>query len=573
MYQDEQRLKQKAKPSTDTQHHHHSRKKKTPIAVIRKKDSKQHIVSSRGGKQSASSSSSEIKDIKSSLKEHFDAIKSLQTALSIGNNPLKAGSHSSNLDRASKPLEQTSKDIRQRIKMIEATLRDVGEPVSMSETNSDPARRTHHHGADSPLTSFQSLHSLRPPTAPAPATAHSSADVDRLNQRLDRMEQVMGDISNSLMVDRKRTVAAEAEAGVLKANSAEQQGNPTSAPLNTQTSEQITKLMSEIHKLRFDFKNQEKLNNELLAKNKALERKMEMLQGADNRDSRAQALGTEEAIDPKIQIFCKQLVQKHLMAIENALQDKVDTAVLEELAHHIATKEELKKYVKKTSLNKIMMEYDLKTVGKYSDAKHDKEKEDILDKIKVKLGKVAGDVKKIESRLPSIFATSPEKQSELFIQGQLYDMESKMHKKLQDWVLEKIGAQAEVIEAANEEKIAIAKESVQTTVKALISDTVRKALEEAPTDFMNIDAESHPLIRKMVRDFDEKLYTVCSDLSACKQLFVNQSNQPFYRCAQWMWTSGSLKLGSAVPWNLQTSNTGLVLDTLLSFSKIFRHLP
>ena len=183
-------------------------------------------------------------------------------------------------------------------------------------------------------------------------------------------------------------------------------------------------------------------------------------------------------------------------------------------------------------------------------------KEEALDKIKAKLSKVSADVKKIESRLPSIFSNSPEKQSELFIQGQLFDLESKMQKKLQDWVAEQINAQVEAIEASNDKKIGIAKESVQTTVKALISDTVRTALEDSPADFMNIDAESHPLLRKLVRDFDEKLYTVCSDLSACKQLFVNQSNQPFYRCAQWVWTSGTLKLGSAVPWNLQTSNTG-----------------
>ena len=106
-------------------------------------------------------------------------------------------------------------------------------------------------------------------------------------------------------------------------------------------------------------------------------------------------------------------------------------------------------------------------------------------KLKGKVNKLAADIKGIETRLPSVFALSPEKQSELFIQGQMFDLESKMHKRLQDWVLEKIHSQVEVIEMSNDQKIAIAKESVQNTVKALISDTVRKALEDAPTDFMN----------------------------------------------------------------------------------------
>jgi uncharacterized protein (DUF885 family) len=330
------------------------------------------------------------------------------------------------------------------------------------------------------------------------------------------------------------------------------EGNESTVPKNTiviENSGQLTKLMSEIHKLRFDFKNQEKLNQELFAKNTALEKRVENLQSGKG----LQSDGIQ--IDPKIQGYFKNLLQKHKAQMESILNEKVDTVVLEELAHHIATKEELKKYVKKTSLNKLIIENSAKGTN-LPFSKGTQDKDGIIEKLKGKVNKLAADIKGIETRLPSVFALSPEKQSELFIQGQMFDLESKMHKRLQDWVLEKIHSQVEVIEMSNDQKIAIAKESVQNTVKALISDTVRKALEDAPTDFMNIDAQSHPLIRKMVRDFDEKLYTVCSDLSACKQLFVNQSNQPFYRCAQWMWTSGSLKLGSAVPWNLQTSNTG-----------------
>ena len=127
---------------------------------------------------------------------------------------------------------------------------------------------------------------------------------------------------------------------------------------------------------------------------------------------------------------------------------------------------------------------------------------------------------------------------------------------MQDWILDRIHARVEESETLHEMRLGLAKNEIEIGVKAMISDVVRKSIEENPHNMNAEDADSNPLIRKLVRDFDEKLYTVCSDLSSCKQLFVSQSTQPFYRCAQWLWTSASLKLGSAVPWNIQTANTG-----------------
>ncbi|KAJ3191201.1 hypothetical protein HK101_007984 [Irineochytrium annulatum] len=60
---------------------------------------------------------------------------------------------------------------------------------------------------------------------------------------------------------------------------------------------------------------------------------------------------------------------------------------------------------------------------------------------------------------------------------------------------------------------------------------------------------------KLSREFDEKLFLLCSDLSACKAAFQNAASQPFYRCGQWLWRSSTLKQGSAVPWNYETTNT------------------
>ncbi|TPX49877.1 hypothetical protein CcCBS67573_g10132 [Chytriomyces confervae] len=57
------------------------------------------------------------------------------------------------------------------------------------------------------------------------------------------------------------------------------------------------------------------------------------------------------------------------------------------------------------------------------------------------------------------------------------------------------------------------------------------------------------------RDFDEKLHLLCTDLTACKQAYQAAVRQPFYRCAQWHWNSGVLKLRTSVPWTVESINT------------------
>jgi hypothetical protein len=63
-------------------------------------------------------------------------------------------------------------------------------------------------------------------------------------------------------------------------------------------------------------------------------------------------------------------------------------------------------------------------------------------------------------------------------------------------------------------------------------------------------------VARLARDVDDKLYTLSTELSACKSLFARQGLQPFYRCAQWIWNTGLLKHESAVPWTMETVNTG-----------------
>ncbi|KAI9357689.1 hypothetical protein DFJ73DRAFT_190310 [Zopfochytrium polystomum] len=63
------------------------------------------------------------------------------------------------------------------------------------------------------------------------------------------------------------------------------------------------------------------------------------------------------------------------------------------------------------------------------------------------------------------------------------------------------------------------------------------------------------LIRTLSREFDEKLFMLCADLSACKAAYEIAARQPFYRCGLWLWRCSNLRHGSAVPWNLESTNT------------------
>ena len=66
--------------------------------------------------------------------------------------------------------------------------------------------------------------------------------------------------------------------------------------------------------------------------------------------------------------------------------------------------------------------------------------------------------------------------------------------------------------------------------------------------------------RTVTREFDEKLFLVCSDLAECKtawQMSLHSNVGGGGSYAQWVWKSGKLCFGSAVPWNLETVNTGI----------------
>ncbi|KAJ3271491.1 hypothetical protein HDV01_006621 [Terramyces sp. JEL0728] len=183
--------------------------------------------------------------------------------------------------------------------------------------------------------------------------------------------------------------------------------------------------------------------------------------------------------------------------IKVELSNKVDTSVLQELARHIATRQDLKKFVRKSQIEKL--------IGHQ------------MTSIKSELASQQNKVEIGLSEKISSYETPKTSISELQTKVQI------MFKNL---VEERLNA---------------------------LTDRLAK-LEDKPNSMPPQEAAEFTT-KDLAREFDQKLFMLCSELTNCKSLFAMQANQPFYRCAQWIWNSGKLKLGSAIPWNLETTNT------------------
>ncbi|KAJ3256699.1 hypothetical protein HK103_005194 [Boothiomyces macroporosus] len=192
-------------------------------------------------------------------------------------------------------------------------------------------------------------------------------------------------------------------------------------------------------------------------------------------------------------------LQNEINTINTVLGLKVDTVVLQELARHIATRQDLKKFIRKSQMERI---------------------------INLEINNLKDDFTKQQLELEKTIL------KKFSLSKVNFNIPDSLHSDLQSNLLA---------------FKSIAEEQLKSMAKRIDN------LEDSKTELKQIENDSS--IKDLAREFDEKLYTLCSELSNCKSLFAMQANQPFYRCAQWIWNSGKLKLGSAIPWNLETTNT------------------
>ncbi|KAJ3323026.1 hypothetical protein HDV06_002472 [Boothiomyces sp. JEL0866] len=287
--------------------------------------------------------------------------------------------------------------------------------------------------------------------------------------------------------------------------------------------EEIESLKSQLHKSQYDIKSLVQENSMIKKKYEMLEKTLYSLNDevkeSNNLKSNAkvtlreQQKFTENENDnsqhsneraehkyekSKIEL---QKLQDEVKVLNSILAAKVDTAVLQELARHIATRNDLKKFIRKSQIEKFIS-HELRRLREDFGKQQQELERSIIKKVSTY---------KVNFNVPDNSNADLHTQVQIAFRNIAEDQLKSMATRLEK--LEK-------------------------------SKPITSSMSNSETS-----------VKDLAREFDEKLFMLCSELTNCKSLFAMQANQPFYRCAQWVWNSGKLKLGSAIPWNLETTNT------------------
>ncbi|KAJ3366206.1 hypothetical protein GGF32_006655 [Allomyces javanicus] len=71
-----------------------------------------------------------------------------------------------------------------------------------------------------------------------------------------------------------------------------------------------------------------------------------------------------------------------------------------------------------------------------------------------------------------------------------------------------------------------------------------------------LDAESYDVLHhKLASTMDEKLFLLASELSAVRAAQAHLATTSAWRTGMWLWKTGTLKHGSAIPWTVEAQNT------------------
>ncbi|KAI9189492.1 hypothetical protein H9P43_000925 [Blastocladiella emersonii ATCC 22665] len=73
---------------------------------------------------------------------------------------------------------------------------------------------------------------------------------------------------------------------------------------------------------------------------------------------------------------------------------------------------------------------------------------------------------------------------------------------------------------------------------------------------VHLQPEDYEILHhKLTSAMDEKLFLLASEISTLRATFAGVQSHPWLRGGVWLWKSGSLKHGSGIPWSLEAQNT------------------
>ncbi|KAJ3230702.1 hypothetical protein HDU81_004304 [Chytriomyces hyalinus] len=243
-----------------------------------------------------------------------------------------------------------------------------------------------------------------------------------------------------------------------------------------------------------------------------------------------------------------------LDVLRKRVDGKVDTVVLEELVRHLATRDELKRMYE--SLQKSTSKrFEKKEVSRENELASLKEQVlgDLKRDVEVRVMNLKKEMKEWVNESGG-FGDEGSKRSSKRNLGQAI-MSTEFHEAL-DLMEHRWLEQLEQVSTAGRSVTKIPDSLVEELREDLMDQMQLLLQQHTNSDESNPNGNVlRAQLSVLSRDFDEKLHMLCTDLTACKQAYQAAVRQPFYRCAQWHWNSGVLKLRTSVPWTVESINT------------------
>jgi hypothetical protein len=467
-------------------------------------------------------SSEEIDQIKDSLKKHFKAIRSLQEALSYEFHEPKEKISINNKEKRHLKQLLNAKEL----KILSQIHPLSGEIDQVNIQKEDLLEEFDALRQDDIKLKMDKIESQLMELKKQLEEPRISGKTDGAKQKIELLKN---DTNRQINDCNMKTATLEAQIDSLK----QELSNISQAAHNSQL-----EFQAEVNTLRRKLEDQDKLNQRLQQANESMSHQIHALTTFFDKPG---SKGVSQ-FEKRVRELTKNTIADPINHIRDNISAKVDTTVLEELVRHMITKDELKKHLKKSSLETLVDKKLPELVSKTKLNSQETFEKFILTKFK-----------ELESSIDDKFEHFCVKDYEDTLSpAKIIEIESKIQKGVQNWATLYVRRQLEGTWTEIKEEVAELLASQNESIKLEIQKE-KNSID--PAGNLN-ECDLNPLVRQLTRDFDEKLYVLCSELSSCKTLLSAQVSQPFYRCAQWLWNSGKLKMGSAVPWNIESTNTG-----------------
>ncbi|KNE61502.1 hypothetical protein AMAG_06319 [Allomyces macrogynus ATCC 38327] len=225
-----------------------------------------------------------------------------------------------------------------------------------------------------------------------------------------------------------------------------------------------------------------------------------------------------------------------------SLTAKLDSAALDELLRHVATRDDMKKYLEK--------------------------KWAVLSRHLVQNEVVPLVVAHARNNAPDVAAQQQQQmqQQQQILQQQQEQWWARTTARV-DAAEATVAAVQDVVRRVGDdvravvEQLELHQEQHRPAGSSTLTPSPSRRVDDVDTDALSqpgfqLDAESYDILHhKLASTMDEKLFLLASEMSAIRAAQAHLATTLAWRTAMWLWKTGTLKHGSAIPWTVEAQNT------------------